>query len=218
MRPELVIFDCDGVLVDTETIANTFMAEIITERGLDIDMETSRRRFTGMRLSSVRDKILAEDGIDLGEDFTEVIYASLPKIFGQGVKAIPHVREAAEAVQAAAVPYCVASSGKIEKMHLTLGAANLLPLFEDVLFSGWDVENGKPAPDIFLHAAEKMGHKPENCVVVEDSVSGVQAGVAAGMKVFGYCGDPLADTNGLVAAGAINFDDMRQLPELLNLL
>jgi beta-phosphoglucomutase-like phosphatase (HAD superfamily) len=111
--------------------------------------------------------------------------------------------------------YCVASSANVGKMHMTLGASGLLPLLDKVLFSASMVENGKPAPDLFLHAAREMGHAPERSIVIEDSVAGALAGRAAGMRVLGYAGDPLSDRQGLAEAGAELFDDMRRLPALL---
>lgn len=217
MPPELVIFDCDGVLVDTETVANTRLAEFISNAGLPITMVECRKRFVGLSMKTVRERLLQEDGIDLGDDFVDRWNKGLPGLFGSGLEAIPHVRFAVEAVRNAGIPFCVASSGKIPKMHLTLGATGLLPLLKDVLFSAWSVERGKPYPDLFLHAAGQMGHEPQNCVVIEDSVPGVLAGVAAGMSVFGYCGDPLTDRQGLIESGAAVFDDMRQLPGILGL-
>ncbi|GAB4362830.1 MAG: HAD family phosphatase [Oricola sp.] len=215
--PHLVIFDCDGVLVDTETLANRRLAEILGEHGLPISMEESRRRFMGRTMDSVRDMVLAEDGIDLGADFADRWLAELPSIFSNGVEAIPHAREVILYLNAIDTPYCVASSAKLEKMHMTLGASGLLPLVENVLFSAWMVERGKPAPDLFLHAARTLGFEPERCAVVEDSVTGAQAGKAAGMRVFGYAADPLTDADGLAEAGAVLFDDMRALPALMGL-
>lgn len=215
--PGLVIFDCDGVLVDTESIANRRLAEILGEHGHTTTMEACRRRFMGRTMKSVREMLLAEEGIDLGADFPDRWLAELPAMFADGVEAIPYVREAILYLQAIDTPYCVASSAKVEKMHLTLGATGLLPLVEDVLFSAWMVERGKPAPDLFLFAALQLGHEPERCVVIEDSVVGAEAGRAAGMRVLGYAADPLTDSEGLVQAGAMLFDDMRQLPALLGL-
>lgn len=213
--PELVIFDCDGVLVDTETLANQRLAEILTEHGLPMTMAESRKRFMGRTMTSVRDMVLADHGIDLGADFAERWLAELPSIFADGVDAIPFAREVILYLKAIDTPYCVASSAKVEKMHMTLGATGLLPLLEEVLFSAWMVERGKPAPDLFLHAAERMGHEPQRCAVIEDSVAGALAGQAAGMRVFGYAADPLTDRDGLAEAGALVFDDMRELPALM---
>ncbi len=217
MPPRLIIFDCDGVLVDTEALANTRLAEVISDAGLPITMVECRKRFVGLSTRTVREQLISENGIELGEDFVERWNRSLPALFGENLKPVANIGQAIDAVRAANIPYCVASSGKIEKMHLTLGATGLLHYFEDVLFSAYSLERGKPFPDLFLHAAATMGVEPEDCVVIEDAVPGVQAGIAAGMKVFGYCGDPLTDADGLAASGATNFNDMNQLPNLLKL-
>lgn len=215
--PELVIFDCDGVLVDTETVANHRLSAIIAEHGLDLTMAECRKRFMGRTMKSVRDMLLEEEGIDLGADFPDRWLAGLPELFSAGVEAIPHVREVILYLNAIDTPYCVASSAKVEKMHLTLGVSGLLPLLEDVLYSAWMVEKGKPAPDLFLFAASELGHAPERCAVIEDSPAGALAGKTAGMRVFGYTADPLTDAEGLADAGAVLFDDMRTLPALLGL-
>ncbi len=217
MRPKLVIFDCDGVLVDTESIANARLAELITEAGLPMTMAECRKRFVGLSMRTVCERLLAEDGIGLGDDFVARWNENLPQLFNSGLQAIPSIEFAIDAIRNAGIPVCVASSGRIEKMHLTLGLTGLLPHFENVLFSASMVERGKPFPDLFLHAANEMEHQPADCVVIEDSPAGVQAGIKAGMKVFGYAGDPLTDAEGLAKSGAVIFDDMRQLPELLGL-
>lgn len=215
MRPGLVIFDCDGVLVDTEGLANRKLAGWIAEAGYPIGYRECRRRFAGRSLSSVRDELLAADGVDLGADLVERWYAELPALFSEGVEAIAHVADFIEAVEKAGIARCVASSARIDKMHMTLGHTGLLPHFREVLFSATMVERGKPAPDLFLHAARAMGFSPGDCIVVEDSVPGTVAGVAAGMRVFSYHGDPMADVEGLRAAGGILFDDMRELASLV---
>lgn len=216
-KPSLVIFDCDGVLVDTERMTNAFMAQFISDKGFPITGPECQKRFVGLRLSSLREKLLQEDGVDLGDDFVERVYAELPKLFAKGVDAIPFVETVVDALKKANIPWCVASSGDYKKMHLTLGSSGLLPLFKDVLFSAYDVERGKPHPDLFLHAAKSMGHEPSECVVIEDSAFGVQAGVAAGMRVFAYCGDEASDPEKLKAASGEVFHDMRDLPDLLGL-
>lgn len=213
----MVIFDCDGVLVDTERLSNAFMAKVITERGFPISGAESQKRFVGLSLVSVRDKLLSEEGIDLGEDFVDAVYSNLPSIFAQGVDAIPNVEKLLDILQRANLPWCVASSGKYDKMRLTLGASGLLPYFEDVLFSAYDLKRGKPHPDLFLHAAKSMGHRPETCVVIEDSLFGVQAAVSAGIRVFAYCGDETADRKALAAAGGEIIDDLLEVAARLGL-
>ena len=215
MKKLLVIFDCDGVLVDTETISNHRLADWLNEAGLPIDMKTSRRRFNGMTMGHMREVIRDEDGLDIGADFIERWYREMPTLFANRVEAIPHIHGLIEALDTANVPLCVASSAKLEKMHITLGATGLLERLHTVLFSASMVARGKPFPDLFLHAAGQMGHEPENCVVIEDAVAGVKAGVAAGMRVLAYGADEHANLEGLAAAGGEVFMDMRKVPELL---
>jgi len=216
MRPGLVIFDCDGVLVDTETLSNRRLAEWLCAAGYDTTYERCRRQFVGRSMRSVKEEVEAS-GILLGDDFVERWNAGLADLFADRVQPIAHVRGQVEAIRAAGLPYCVASSARLTKMHLTLGATGLLPLFEGVLFSASMVERGKPFPDLFLHAATTMGFAPADCVVIEDSVPGTIAGIAAGMRVLSYCGDPHGDREGLAAAGGELFDDMRELAGLIGL-
>lgn len=216
MRPGLVIFDCDGVLVDTERTANETLCVWLTEAGYPVTYEDCRRRFSGRSMASVQAEIEAA-GHALGFALPDRWYASLDEIFRGRVEAVPHIETVVDALRDKSVPWCVASSAKLDKMHLTLGATGLIRHFRDVLFSATMVERGKPFPDLFLHAARQMGHAPEHCVVIEDSVPGTQAGVAAGMRVFSYHGDPYSDRDGLAAAGGTLFDDMRALPGLLGL-
>lgn len=215
VAPKLVIFDCDGVLVDTEGPANRRLAEWITDAGYPIAYEQCRRRFSGRSLSSVRNELIETAGIDLGADVIERWYRELQSLFAGGLEAIPHVADFIDAVERAGLAHCVASSARVDKMHLTLGRTGLLPHFKDVLFSASMVERGKPAPDLFLLAAKTMGFEPQDCIVIEDSVPGTQAGVAAGMRVFSYHGDPMTDVDGLRSAGGILFEDMRRLAALI---
>ncbi|MCG6114322.1 MAG: HAD family phosphatase [Mesorhizobium sp.] len=214
-QPGLVIFDCDGVLVDTETLANRRLSAWLSEAGYAIGYEECRRTFCGRSMKSVQDEVEAS-GVLLG-DFVDRWYRELPGLFEEGLEPVPHVETAVLALKDAGIPWCVASSANVEKMHLTLGRTGLLRHFEDVLFSASMVERGKPFPDLFLHAARTMGFAPEACVVVEDAVPGVEAARAAGMRVVGYHGDPLTNRDGLAAAGAVLLDDMRRLPGLLGL-
>lgn len=215
-RPHLVIFDCDGVLVDTETIANHRLAALLNGAGFATDFDHCRRYFSGRSMKSVQEEV-EQTGVSLGADFVERWNDGLAELFAGRVEAIPHVRGAVEAVSDAGLPYCVASSARVAKMHITLGATGLLPLFEHAMFSSTMVGRSKPFPDLFLHAARELGQPPQGAVVIEDSVPGTQAGIAAGMTVFSYAADPMADRDGLAAAGGVLFDDMRDLPRLLSL-
>lgn len=212
--PKLVIFDCDGVLVDTENLANERLATWLTEAGYETTFEHCRKYFSGRSMVSVQQEVEAA-GTVLGADFVERWNDGLPDLFGGRVQAVPHVGSFIDAVRAAGIPYCVASSARVAKMHLTLGATGLLPLFEHAMFSATMVGRSKPFPDLFLHAAGAMGAIPADCAVIEDSVAGTQAGIAAGMRVFSYHGDAYADPDGLEMAGGVLFDDMRKLAELI---
>ena len=212
--PKLVIFDCDGILVDTENLANRRLAEWLTAAGYPTSFEYCRKNFSGHSMVSVQ-KVVEATGVSLGDDFVDRWNAGLPDLFAHGVEAVPYVREFVEAVRAAGIAYCVATSARVSKMHITLGQTGLLPLFEHALFSSTMVGRGKPFPDLFLHAAKTMGFAPADCIVIEDSVAGTQAGIAAGMRVFSYHGDPLSDRDGLAEAGGILFDDMRELAGLV---
>jgi len=213
--PKLVIFDCDGILVDTENLANRRLAEWLAAAGYPTSFEYCRKNFSGRSMASVQKEIEAATEVRLGADFVERWNAGLPDLFSHGVEAIPYVREFIETVRAAGIPYCVATSARISKMHITLGQTGLLPLFEHAMFSSTMVGRGKPFPDLFLHAAKTMGFAPVDCIVIEDSVAGTQAGIAAGMRVFSYHGDPYSDRDGLIEAGGILFDDMRELAGLV---
>jgi HAD superfamily hydrolase (TIGR01509 family) len=216
MRPGLVIFDCDGVLVDSERLGNQRLAQVLTEAGFPISYEDCRRTFVGKPMAAVQAHVEAT-GVPLGADFVKRWNDGLPDVFRDGLDAIPHVESAVQAIHAAGIPFCVASSGQLTKMCLTLGLTGLLPLFEHALFSVSMVARGKPFPDLFLHAAQAMGYAPEGCVVVEDSVAGVTAARAAGMRALAYAGDPEAEREALAAAGGELFDDMRDLPHRLGI-
>lgn len=212
--PKLVIFDCDGVLVDTEGPANRRLSQWLTEAGYAASYEHCRKHFSGRSMASVQAE-LAEAGLELGYDLPTRWYGELDSLFADGVEAVPHVREFIDAVRTAGIAYCVASSARISKMNITLGRTGLLPLFEHAMFSATMVARAKPFPDIFLHAAQALGFEPADCIVIEDSVAGTKAGIAAGMRVFSYCGDPHAEREGLASAGGILFEDMRALADLV---
>jgi len=219
--PGLVIFDCDGVLVDTEGPSNHILTVILQDLGLEVDEPTVARVTTGLTMTAVRDWAAEMLGRPLPEDFIDTVYAHTYKTFRAGVDAIPGVMAAVDAVQATGTLTCVASSGALEKMAITLGGTGLLSRFEGRLFSAKQVARGKPHPDVFLFAAEQMGFLPADAVVIEDSVPGVTGAVAAGMKVFAYAAPGCEHTGHgpetLADAGAVVFRDMALLPELLAL-
>lgn len=212
---KLVIFDCDGVLVDTEPVANRFLAQLLNDAGCPVSYEDCRRRYVGLSIEAVQEKVEREFGVSLGPDWPMTVRIGTERAFQRGVKAVPGARTAVLTLRDAGVPFCVASSGRFSKMRTSLAKAGLLPFVEDVLFSAEEVVHGKPAPDLFLHAAASMGMEPDAAVVIEDSIPGVQAAVAAEMRVLGYVGDPLTDAAGLRAAGATLFLDMANVPMLV---
>lgn len=215
MTPALVIFDCDGVLVDSETIANRVMAETITAAGIPITCEECLSRFVGGTLERVIDTVEQWLGRPLPPGWKEDFEARRNEAFRRELKPVPGAKAAVAAIRGSGMAICVASSGSLEKMNLTLGLTGLKNLFGDALFSSTMVAHGKPAPDLFLYAAERMGQAPENCVVVEDSLPGVTAAVSAGMRVLAY--SAAGDATALAAAGGVAFEDMAALPTLLGL-
>ncbi|QDW41728.1 HAD family hydrolase [Bradyrhizobium sp. KBS0727] len=213
---DLVIFDCDGVLVDSEVISCRAHAETLTRHGYPITPEQVFDRFLGQSMRKATLEIEAEIGRRLPDDFHTQVYAEIFRLFAASLQATPHIDAALAAI---AVPVCVASSGPPEKISTSLNHVGLYDRFAPHIFSAVQVSNGKPAPDLFLFAAEQMQASPARCLVIEDSVAGVVAGCAAGMTVFGFhggshCRPDTADV--LRAAGAaVIFDDMRQLPGLI---
>lgn len=205
--PALVIFDCDGVLVDSEPIANAVFAEHLARVGLDWGPRETERRLVGLSLARCVEIVEAELGRALPEDFLERLQAETFEAFRGELQPVPGIEQALDALDE--LPRCVASSGSLDKMRFTLGTTGLLPRFEGRLYSASQVERGKPAPDLFLHAAAQMGVAADACVVVEDSLPGVQAGVAAGMRVVGYVGR--GDAEALARAGAETIATMEQL-------
>lgn len=182
---DLVLFDCDGVLVDSEMIASRELAAYLAEQGIAISPEESRRRFTGCSLKTVHDKIEAEDGVTLPASFEENLRSRDRAAFERDLKPIPGVREL---LQRLSIAICVASSGSPEKIRHSLTHTGLIGFFDDHLFSARHVARGKPAPDLFLWAAEEMNANPANCLVIEDSPVGIEAALAARMQVIGFAG------------------------------
>lgn len=215
MNPSLVIFDCDGVLVDTERLANRTMAKLVTELGHPMTGPECQQRFMGRTLESVQEMVEALIGRALPKDWPDEVRRRDLEAFRAGVSPIDGIEQVLDELDRRGVPYCVGSSGKYEKMHTTLGRAGLLPRLKDRLYSAEDCDRGKPAPDVFLLAARGMGHSPETCVVIEDSLPGVMAARSAGMRVFAFVEDPACDRDALRTAGATLFDDMADLPDLL---
>jgi HAD superfamily hydrolase (TIGR01509 family) len=211
MQPfDLVIFDCDGVLVDSERITNAVFAQLLAEIGLELSLEDMFEHFVGRTGAECMQEVARRLGRPPPAGFAGTLRARAAEALRRDVRPVPGVEAALDAI---AMPTCVASSGEREKMELTLGVTGLLPRFEGRLFSATEVHRGKPAPDVFLHAARCLGAEPGRTAVVEDSPVGVEAGVVAGMVVFGFAADTRPER--LRRAGARVFRDMAELPALL---
>jgi len=208
---ELVIFDCDGVLVDSERICNQVFCGMLNEMGLPVSLEDMFEHFVGLSMAQCLARITEMHGQPPPDTFVAELQQRTAIALKDQVTPIPGV---IEALAALSIPYCVASSGDHQKIRLTLGATGLLKHFDGKIFSVADVANPKPAPDVFLLAAGTLGVRSSRCIVVEDTPTGVRAGIAAGMYVFGFCAN--TPEHRLRDAGAHEvFSEMRQLPELL---
>jgi HAD superfamily hydrolase (TIGR01509 family) len=210
----LVIFDCDGVLIDSEPIANRVFMEQLAAAGLSLSLEEVMRGFVGRTRAGCLERAGQMLGRPLPDSFGATWDAALYAALAREVKPVEGVPELLAALQ---LPYCVASNGERERMSLALRAAGLMPLVAGRLFTASEVPRPKPAPDLFLHAAKSMGVAPARCAVIEDTPTGANAGVAAGMKVFAYAGAAHAQRQALQATGATLFDSMQSLPALLEL-
>lgn len=212
--PRLVIFDCDGVLVDSERIAVRVDALVLADLGWPLGEAEIVERFVGRPDEYMVAEIEARLGRRLPEDWEEPYRHLYREAFEAELRPVEGVVEALDGIDAMGLPACVASSGTHEKMRQTLGLTGLYGRFEGRVFSSSEVEDGKPAPDLFLHAAERMGMAPASCAVVEDSFWGVEAARAAGMRAFGYAGG-LTSASRLEGTNTVVFENMRELPALL---
>ncbi|MGW7551362.1 HAD family hydrolase [Streptomyces rimosus] len=216
MRYDLIIFDNDGVLVDSEPISNTILAAYLTELGHPTTYEESIHDYMGAATHRVHDLIRERTGRSLPADFETTLHARVFAGFERELEPVTGVPEVLGKLVADGTPYCVASSGSHERIRVGHRKTGLDQWFDDErIFSSQDVGKGKPAPDLFLHAAREMGVAPERCAVIEDSPLGVQAAVAAGMDVYGFTA--MTPAAKLTAAGPVTglFARMEELPGLL---
>jgi HAD superfamily hydrolase (TIGR01509 family) len=214
-RPELVIFDCDGVLVDSEPISASVLARTLSEAGIPTTPADARSEYQGLMLAEVAARAQQRLGRPPPAGWIARYERERDEAFRRELEPVPGAADAVARVAAAGVGVCVASQGKPEKMRLTLGITGLRRLFgPQAIFSAYSVARGKPHPDLFLHAAASMGAEPSRCVVVEDTPSGVTAAVAAGMRVFGYVA---GDEQALGDAGAEVLRALDELPARLGL-
>jgi HAD superfamily hydrolase (TIGR01509 family) len=214
MRYDVVIFDNDGVLVDSEPISNRLLAGYLTELGHPTSYEDSLRDYMGSAMHRIHELVLERTGQRLPADFDTIFHSRVFAAFRRELEPVAGVAATLSRLRADGIPYCVASSGSHERIRVALRKTGLYDFFgEDRIFSSEDVGRGKPAPDLFLHAAERMGTAPGRCAVVEDSPLGVRAAVAAGMDAYGYTAMTPADR---LAGARAYFSDMAELRILLS--
>jgi HAD superfamily hydrolase (TIGR01509 family) len=210
----LVIFDCDGVLVDSEGISNAVLASALRGLGLAISAQEAHDRYRGMFLSEIRADAERRLGAPLPSDFVETFEHAREEAFRASLQPVPGAASVVREVRAMGFDVCVASQGKLSKTELTLSLTGLRDLFgPDALFSAHSVARGKPAPDLFLHAAATMGCAPERCIVVEDTMIGVTAARAAGMRAIAYAPDGAGAA--FQAAGVETVEALEKLPDAL---
>lgn len=217
MTPELVIFDCDGVLVDSEALSVSALLGMIELAGGSLAEDAAYEHFLGKSMKSVREILSRDFGLEITGQHLTAMRVDLMRKFREELKPIPGVKEMLSNL---GLPYCVASSGTLERIRYALDVTGLLTLMEPHLFSAAMVAKGKPAPDLFLHAAATMRAHPRGCLVIEDSPAGVAAARAAGMRVLAFTGGAHAGNPGLKARLASTepdfiFADMLQLPDLI---
>lgn len=215
MIPAAVLFDCDGVVIDSEPPTFDLLAEDLSQRGLTLSHAEMERLFLGGTIERVG-KIARELGGDIPDDWVPYFYDRLYARLAEGAPLIPGVLGVFEALDAVGVPYAIGSNGTGRKMEITIGQhPDLARRLQGRLFSGVDLKMLKPAPDLYLHAARALGADPLRCVVIEDSATGARAARAAGMRCMGYA--PTGATAALLAEGAEPFARMADLPGLLGL-
>ncbi|MFP3801898.1 HAD family hydrolase [Paraburkholderia sp. SIMBA_027] len=211
-RQNLVIFDCDGVLVDSEQLGLSILAKMLRKLGVDISDEVAISRFRGRRIAECLAEIEGSHGITLPSDFERRFRSEAQNSFASDLQAVDGVVDALNVIQART---CVASSAPLDKIHFTLSLTGLLARFAGRIFSAYEVQSWKPDPTLFRHAARMMDSVPARTIVIEDSIVGVMAGVAAGMTVLGYASHDRAGE--LLDAGAsTTFSTMALLPDLIS--
>jgi len=212
MEFKCIIFDSDGVLVDSETLSAKVFQEMALELGFELDFEAAVERFAG---SSMKEnlKFIGENiAGPLPSNFEKDFRARTYEVFKADLKAVRGIHELIDKLN---IPYCVASSGPMKKIRLNLGLVSLLDHFENKIYSSYTIGSWKPEPGIFLHAAKEMGFAPKDCVVVEDSASGIRAAIAGGFEVYALANEKMKKT--FEQLGAIAFENMKELEKLLAL-
>ena len=182
--PDLIIFDCDGVLVDSEVLSCRCLSEVLAGYGISLGLDQALDLFLGRSMTAVLDHYKTIGRLD-PEQFSAELRAGVRAAFLSALCPIEGVSSVLEGLQ---IPHCVASSSDVDRISFSLSLTGLASHFDGRLYTSQMVERGKPAPDLFLHAAERMQADPSRTLVIEDSISGVRAGKAAGMTVWGFVG------------------------------
>lgn len=207
-----IIFDSDGVLVDSESLSARVFQEMARELGFELDFETAVEQFAGISMKENLQFIQKNIRGSLPDDFEQDFRRRTYEVFRTDLKAVPGIKDLIGKLQ---LPFCVASSGPVEKIRLNLGLVGLLDKFENKIFSSYDIGKWKPDPGIFLYAAAEMGYEPGECLVVEDSAAGIRAGLAGGFLVYALAGKKRKEH--FEQLGAVVFEDMRELEKYLGL-
>lgn len=210
----MVIFDCDGVLVDSEPITNRVMQADLAQHGLPLEFDEIMALFVGGTMQGVMN-LAREMGATLPDDWLDHIYPVMNAALAVEVEPVKDAIAVLDALDAAGIPYAIGSNGPHVKMDVTLPRCGLQERFEGRRYSREDVQNPKPAPDVYLKAASDAGIAPSRCVVIEDSASGAKAGIAAGMFTFGFCEETPKERLEPICDAL--FNDMAELPALLGL-
>lgn len=213
-RPRLVIFDCDGVLVNSEPIFNRVLHEFLQSAGVDLSFQSCSDYFTGKSRHDV-EQYLSDRNLNFPEDWSEAFYRDALDALREEVEPIQGAHSALQTLLKSGVVCCVASNGLMKKMQVTLERTRMLPWFAGNMYSAYDVGASKPAPDVFLHAAKANNVRPEECVVIEDSSSGFEAAERASMKCYAYV--PKGGKQPQDLHGAHSFSDMAALPSMLGI-
>lgn len=210
--PALIIFDCDGVLVDSEPLANRVLHRLLASIGLRMTLEEVMSGYIGRTRQGCIDLTEEKLGRPVPDTFVADWNALLFETFRKELRAVEGVKDL---IAGLGVPSCVATNSGADRLRVSLESVGLLARFEGRMFSADEVAHPKPAPDLFLHAARKLGFAPATCTVIEDSITGVRAAAAAGMTVLGYAAAAHADPAAMNAAGAEVFTDMKQVARRL---
>ncbi|RDL14591.1 6-phosphogluconate phosphatase [Serratia fonticola] len=207
---ECVLFDCDGTLVDSEVLCSKAYVHMFAHYGIELALEEVFKKYKGIKLYEIIDRVNTEQGVNLpASDLEPIFRQEVARLFDAELQPIAGARELLAQMTA---PMCTVSNGPVSKMQHSLGLTDMLSYFDDRLFSGYDIQRWKPDPAIVFHAAQQMQVPVERCILVDDSVAGAQAGIAAGIPVFYFCADP--HNQPIDHPLVTTFEDLAQLPAL----